>query len=64
VRDACDDERSTRGCEDRGEHADRRRLAGPVGAEDAEDLASIDGEREVFDGNEAAVLLSHAACFD
>jgi hypothetical protein len=64
VRDARDHKSSASRCEDRGEHADRRRLPGAVRAEDTEDLASLDGEGEVFDGHEVAVLLAYAACFD
>jgi hypothetical protein len=64
VRDSRDDKSSARRSEDRGEHADRCRLPGAVRAEDTEDLASLDGEGEVFDGHEVAVLLAYAACFD
>ena len=32
------------------EHADRRRLAGAVGAEQAEDLTALDGEGDAVDG--------------
>src|SRR6185437_113568 len=38
----------------RAEHVDRRRLAGAVGAEEAEDLAGLDLEVHAFDGFEIA----------
>src|SRR5262249_45000664 len=39
------------------QHADGRRLAGPVGAEKAEDLASFHAEMEVAHGGELAIGL-------
>ena len=39
------------------EHVDRRALAGAVGAEEAEDLARRDGERDAADGVDLAVGL-------
>src|SRR6185503_7914905 len=35
-----------------GEHADGRRLARPVGPQEAEDLARVDLEADVIDGDE------------
>ena len=64
MRDSRDDERSARRCQDGGEDADGRRLPGAVRAENAEDLAPLDREGEVFDRDEIAVLLAHALCFD
>jgi hypothetical protein len=64
VRDARDHKSSASRCEDRGEHADRRRLPGAVRTEHAEDLSSLDGERQIFDCDETAVLLAHAVRFD
>src|SRR4029079_19225966 len=43
------------------EHEDRRRLAGAVLPEQAEDLAGLDLEIEVVDGDEIAVLLGQTA---
>ena len=43
------------------EHQDRRRLAGAVLAEQAEDLAGLDLEIEMVDGDEVAVGLGQAA---
>ena len=39
------------------DHADGRRLAGPVGAEEAEDVAAAHGEAEVVDGERVAEAL-------
>jgi len=36
--------------DDPGQHLDQRRLAGPVGADQADDLALADGEADVLDG--------------
>src|SRR4029453_14050696 len=43
------------------QHQDRRRLAGTVLAEQPEDLAGLDLEIEVVDGDEVAVHLREAA---
>jgi hypothetical protein len=40
--------------EDAGERAQRRRLAGAVRADQADDLAGADGERQVVNGGEGA----------
>jgi len=40
------------GCEQAGEHLDGGGLAGAVGAEEAEELARVDGEVDVIDGGE------------
>ena len=49
----------------RRQHADRRRLAGAVGAEQAEDLARGDGEVDALHGLDAAGIgLSQAAHLD
>ena len=50
---------ATRNCARRrrqqaAQHAERRGLAGPVGAEQAENLAAGDGEAHVVDGDEGA----------
>src|SRR6476661_6173185 len=42
------------GGEEPGEHAERRRLARAVGAEEAEHLAGADVESDVIDGGEGA----------
>ena len=44
------------GAQEAEQHADRRRLAGAVGAEDADDLAGADFEVEPIEGREGAVL--------
>ena len=44
-----------------GEEADRRALAGAVGADEAEDLALADREVQVVDGHEFAVALGEVA---
>ena len=49
------DERRARGRrQQRRQHADERRLAGAVRAEQAEDLALFDGEADAVDGGEVA----------
>ncbi len=51
---------AARGREDAAQAAQRARLAGAVGADQAEHLAGGDLEREVVDGGEAAVALRQA----
>ena len=51
-----------RGPGERAQHVDRRALAGAVGAEEAEDLAASDGERDTADGLDLAVGLDE--CLD
>ncbi len=46
---------------DPGEHAERRRFAGAVGAEKPVELASLDREVEVIHGDEAAEPLGEPA---
>jgi hypothetical protein len=46
------------------DHANGRRLAGPVGAEEAETLALADLERDAVDGGEIAVFLDQILGFD
>ena len=46
------------------EHAEGRGLAGAVRAEQAEDLAGLDGEADVVDGGERAELADEVADFD
>ena len=46
------------------EHFDRRRLAGAVGAEEAEDLARRDGERDAVDGDEVVEALGELVHLD
>ena len=48
----------------RAEHVDRRALAGAVGAEEAEDLAGSDGERDAADGLDLAVGLGEVFDLD
>ena len=48
----------------RAEHVDRRALAGAVGAEEAEDLAGSDGERDAADGLDLAVGLDEVLDLD
>ena len=43
-----------------GDAVEQRRLAAAVGADDAEDLASVHVERDVVDGAQAAELLHDA----
>src|SRR5207237_6816684 len=45
-------------------HAERRRLAGTVRAEVAEDVAALDGQLDVVDGEKLAVALDEAASRD
>ena len=52
------------GPEQRGEEANRRALAGAVGADEAEHLAGLDLEIQVLDGDEFAVLLAEVLQFD
>jgi hypothetical protein len=49
--------------EEPGEHLQRRRLAGPVRAEEADDLARLDRERDRVDRAHLAVLApDEASC--
>ena len=52
------------GFEQSRQHLQRRRLAGAVGADDADDLASLDGEGDVVHRDEAAVLLAQSPRLD
>ena len=52
------------GVDETDEHAQRRRLAGAVRAEQAADLARADGEVEVVDGEHGAVALGEVADLD
>ena len=61
---AGDLEAPSRGSENRGQDADRGRLAGAVRAENAEDLARLGFEAEIGDGDERAVALLDAASLD
>ena len=48
----------------RAEHVDRRRLPGAVRAEEAEDLAGLDGERDAADGLDVPERLAQFVDFD
>ena len=52
------------GLQQPAQHADRRRLAGAVGAEEAEDLALLHRERQIVDGDERAEAARQAADVD
>src|SRR5262249_34481968 len=52
--DAADDRRSARRLQQSAQHANRRRLSRAVAAEESEDLASGDVERQAIDGGEIA----------
>ena len=52
------------GPEQRGEKADRRALAGAVGADEAEHLAGPDLEVQVLDGREVAVFFGEVDEFN
>ena len=52
------------GGEQAAQHADRRRLAGAVRAEEAEDLALVHAERDPVDGHEGAEALGELADLD
>ena len=52
--DAVDERRARRWAQQPAEHADGRRLAGAIAAEEAEDLAALDRERQVVDRDEVA----------
>ena len=56
-----DRDSSRRRHEDTGQHLDRRRLAGPVRAEVAEQLAALDVERDVLDRIDGHALAPEAA---
>ena len=47
-----------------GEDAHRRRLAGAVGAEKAENFAAFDAEADIVDGGEAAVAFREVLNLD
>ena len=47
-----------------GEKIDQRRLARAVGPDDRDELAGADGNRDVVERAEGAVVLGHAACFN
>ena len=64
VRDAHHGEAARRRPEDRRQDAERRRLAGAVRAEDADELAGVRGEREALERGHAAVLLAQADRLD
>ena len=53
--------RARRGRQQRGEHQDRRRLAGPVGAEEGVDLTGLDAQVDPVHGPHAALELAHQA---
>jgi len=59
--DAADQRRARRGSEVAGQHLHRRRLAGAVRAEEADDLAARHPEGDVIDGERRAVLLAQRA---
>src|SRR5205085_2043838 len=50
-RHAVDRDRSTRRRDEARQHSERRRLAGPVRAEERNDLAALDGERNIVHGH-------------
>ena len=62
--EAADARRAGRRLGQRAEHVDRRALAGAVGAEEAEDLARRDGERNAADGVDVAVGLDEVVDLD
>jgi hypothetical protein len=49
------------GCEQRGEHPQRGGLAGPVGAQEADDLTGLDVEVHAGDGVHLLLLLPERA---
>ena len=55
--EAVDQRRAGGRRQQRDQHADQRRLAGAVRAEQAEDLPFLDGEADAVDGGEVAELL-------
>ena len=59
-----DADRPAVGLAQAGDRLDGRRLAGAVRAEDAEDLALLDGERHAVDGRVRAVVLGELGDFD
>ena len=62
---ACADEHlAAVGADQSAEHRDRRRLAGTVWAEQADDLARADGDREVGDDGAVAVRFGQASGFE
>ena len=52
------------GAQQAAHHADGRGLAGAVGAQEAEDLALLDVERDAVDGREVAEALGEAVELD
>ncbi len=52
------------GSRERAEHVDRRALAGAVGAEETEDLAAGDAERNAADGLDLSVRLGEPGGLD
>ena len=61
---AVDDALAVRGIEQRGQEADRRALAGAVGADEAEQLARLDLQVQRLDGHVVAVGLAEIDEFD
>ena len=64
VRQPSDRERPLRRGQDRRQDPDRRRLAGTVRAEYAEDLTGARGKGQVVNGGERPVPLTDAVCLD
>ena len=62
--DAGDAQRAAACRQQTAEHAERRRLAGPVGPEQTEDLAAVDLEVDMIDGDERAEFSDEVADFD
>ena len=59
-----DDRLALRGRHEPGQDAHRRRLAGAVGPQEAEDLAAFHPEADVFDGRDAAVAFREVLNLD
>jgi hypothetical protein len=55
---AVDLSRAGAGCDQAAQHGDGSRLARAVGAQQAEDLAAQDGERDVVNGDQVAIPLT------
>ena len=64
MRDPVDREAPTARREDRRQHAHGGRLARAVGTEDAENLARLDGDGQIVDGDERSELLCDPARLD
>jgi hypothetical protein len=62
--DARDRERAARRREDRGQNPDRGRLARSVRSQHAQDLAGLDLEAEVVDGDDRTESLLDSVCLD